>query len=253
MSYQAEHIVWESEEARALPPGLRLLLLRVAHIVNPEHNWELWAEPDTLANYSGLTDVARGLRKLRDAGWLDVVTPGSPGQPTVYRWAHVPAPGPGVPAHRPGVPAHRPGVPAPGPDAPLYTTEVKPNRTEETRARAATRASFEDEFDQVWAHYPRKLNRKGALKAYTARRRAGVPANDLVRAVIGYAAVCQRKGTEKEYILHGATFFGPNERWAEYLELDAVGVQDALTPYERLALEFDAEDQAVPEMLELER
>ena len=143
MSFHAEAQVWESEEARALPHGLRLLLLRVAHIVNPENDWLLWARPEKLAWYTGLDDVARGLRKLRDAGWLEVVDRGRPGVPTTYRWAKVPAGGPGefVPASGPGIPASEPGkpdggpgLPAGGPDAPLYTTEVEQKGTEALRA-----------------------------------------------------------------------------------------------------------------------
>lgn len=78
--------------------------------------------------------------------------------------------------------------------------------------------SFEVDFESVWAIYPRKVARADALKAYTARRRAGVSAEQLALAVGHYAEDCRINEREPRFVLHGATFFGPNERWKDYLE-----------------------------------
>lgn len=48
--------------------------------------------------------------------------------------------------------------------------------------------------------------------------REGIPAETLLQAAKNYAAECYRKGTAREFILHGATFFGPKRRWEDYLD-----------------------------------
>lgn len=72
------------------------------------------------------------------------------------------------------------------------------------------------EFDAIWARYPRKLNRAGALKAFIARRREGIAAEELAAAVRHYAE--SRRGEDPSFAMHGATFFGPNERWRDYVQ-----------------------------------
>lgn len=84
---------------------------------------------------------------------------------------------------------------------------------------------YEGEFDRIWEHYPRKVARKQALKKYVATRRRGVGAKALERAVKNYAE--ERDGEDHKFTMHGATFFGPSERWRDY--------------------EYDAEQPALPE------
>lgn len=78
-----------------------------------------------------------------------------------------------------------------------------------------SREAFESDFDAVWELYPRKVSRKAALRAYIARRRAGVPAEDLAAAVANYAA--EMDGREDRFVKHGATFFGPDEHFADWV------------------------------------
>ena len=70
-------------------------------------------------------------------------------------------------------------------------------------------------FDELWDKYPRKVGKRPAYKAYVARRRADVSADDLLHAVEHYAM--EVKGKEAEYVKHCATFLGPNEHWKEAL------------------------------------
>jgi hypothetical protein len=77
------------------------------------------------------------------------------------------------------------------------------------------------EFEQVWLAYPRKVGKGAALKAYKARRRAGVSFGELGEAVGLYAK--QRAGQDPEFTMRGATFFGPDERWREPFEAKAEG------------------------------
>jgi hypothetical protein len=97
--------------------------------------------------------------------------------------------------------------------------QVRERVKEEERARASQNGAkpYSPEFEGAWSQYPNKTNKKGALKAYTARRREGVEHAELELAVAGYARSIRAAGTEAEFIMHGATFFGPNERWKEYV------------------------------------
>lgn len=76
--------------------------------------------------------------------------------------------------------------------------------------------AFEGTFSECWEHYPRKQGRKEALRAYQARRRSGVAHRDLLTATRHYAAQCH--GKDRQYVMHGKRFYGPNEVWRDYLE-----------------------------------
>lgn len=86
----------------------------------------------------------------------------------------------------------------------------------ELEPRERARESYSDEFETCWKLYPRKLNRKGALKAFQARRRENVSFADLLNATTAYSE--QRSGENPDFSMHGATFYGPNERWKDFLE-----------------------------------
>lgn len=71
-------------------------------------------------------------------------------------------------------------------------------------------------FGQVWDVYPRKTNRKGAEAAFTARLGEGITVEQLTQATENYAKV--RRGQDPKFTMLGATFYGPNERWRDYLD-----------------------------------
>jgi len=89
------------------------------------------------------------------------------------------------------------------------------------RLRKKPKGVFEWEFDLLYARYPRKEGRGVALKAYKARRREKVGFVELGEAVDLYAR--QKAGTEREFILLAATFFGPDERWKDPAEVKTEG------------------------------
>lgn len=76
-------------------------------------------------------------------------------------------------------------------------------------------SAFEVGFTEVWALYPRKVEKAKALKAYTARRKDGAQQSDLLAATRNYAEATQ--GTELTFVKHGATFFGPNKPYADWV------------------------------------
>lgn len=79
------------------------------------------------------------------------------------------------------------------------------------RSKAADPPGFAD----CWKQFPRKLNRKGAAKAYRARLRAGIDHQELLKATKNYAKTMA--GKEPQFVMHGSTFFGPDDRWRDYL------------------------------------
>lgn len=110
-------------------------------------------------------------------------------------------------------------------DGNLPTSEVAPllpepskNRQRTTHAPAEGVLHLAD-FAHLWELYPRKVNRKRAERAYLARRRGGVSAEELLTATRHYAAA--RSGKDATYTLHPATFFGPDERWRDFLTAEA--------------------------------
>ena len=95
-------------------------------------------------------------------------------------------------------------------------------------------------FEAIWKVYPRKIGKLPAFKAFKTRLKQGESEEDLTRAVEGY--IFATKGQEERYILHGETFFGPNEKWKDYLGGSAP--VDSLSPDQKnVALIFDCYDQ----------
>ncbi|WP_067931219.1 hypothetical protein [Alicyclobacillus kakegawensis] len=90
--------------------------------------------------------------------------------------------------------------------------------TTETPAPAEKPGSeYTREFEDFWRAYPRKVEKKGAYKAWKARLREGVPARDLIAAARHYAEDCSRRGTEMSFIKHAKTFLGPSKPYEEYI------------------------------------
>jgi hypothetical protein len=78
-------------------------------------------------------------------------------------------------------------------------------------------ASLVRDYEEVYALYPRKLNKKAGLRAYIATMRRGVNKTDLLTATEGFAKAMAAEGREWKLIKHVSTFFGPDEPWEDYL------------------------------------
>jgi len=98
---------------------------------------------------------------------------------------------------------------------PIINTNIKNNNAQNSAtSKKRSKVSYDEQFDVVWKLYPRHVNKAGAYKAFCALLKKGVKYDDLLAAVKQYAA--QRLGQDEKYTLYAATFFGPNERWADY-------------------------------------
>lgn len=71
------------------------------------------------------------------------------------------------------------------------------------------------EFELAWQAYPKRpgASKADSLKAWRARRKAGVAADEILAGVQRYAAFCVACRTEGQFIKQPATFFGPGEHY----------------------------------------
>jgi len=74
---------------------------------------------------------------------------------------------------------------------------------------------YETEFDELWALYPRRVGKAKAYTKLVALLRSGIPLSEIKIATTNYARL--RQGQDSNYTLHAATFWGPGERWRDYL------------------------------------
>lgn len=82
--------------------------------------------------------------------------------------------------------------------------------------------AYPAEFEATWKVYPRRAGgnpKVAAFKAWQARRKAGVTAQELHAGVVRYAGYVRDAGKSgTEYVKQAATFFGPGEHFRDEYE-----------------------------------
>lgn len=83
-------------------------------------------------------------------------------------------------------------------------------------AKANGKLEYPPEFEDAWDAYPPRTgaNKKATFRAWSARRKAGATAADLLAGAERYAVFVRAERTEERYIKQPATFFGPDEHFA---------------------------------------
>lgn len=124
-----------------------------------------------------------------------------------------------------------PAEPAPAEPEKADSKENASNDGEDGKeSKEQSREPWEDDFENIWAKYPRKIGKQAAKKAYCTRLKKGEITYVLAsKAVENYSYICKKKGTEASYIMHGSTFFGPEKRFSEYLD-DGEGLREFNKP-----------------------
>lgn len=84
------------------------------------------------------------------------------------------------------------------------------------------------EFEQIWAVYPKRDRQKESLKCFRARRKEKISFEILLLATQHYAA--RQSFPEAPFTMMGSTFFGPNERWRDFLDPSSSQPQRSSTP-----------------------
>lgn len=200
--------------------GERLVLhLALADVANDAYENRLWLSVETLSDKtrSHRRTVQRGLRVMVDDGLLELVeSGGGRGKPAVYRLVLDPQKGRHADALSPERVA--PGSVKGGAEyLPPFVNPKEPNSAD-SPSEGPSAPSIEADFDAAWSLYPRKDGRKAALRAYTARRSAGASPEELLRATGHFARAMVAEQRERRHVKLGATFYGPDDWWRDYLE-----------------------------------
>jgi hypothetical protein len=186
-------------------------------------NDSAWPSRTTMAKRlnCSVDSLDRALKDLIDIGAVKVERrhreDGSYSSSRYYLWPHL---GPQVAAPvPPGSRTRAARVAAPVRQHEGTTNEGTTSNSEVlTQRRKNKKVGYSADFDEVWKSYPRRINKAGAYKAYCSTIKRGSSVCDLFNAVEAYAA--QRIGQDEAYTLHPATFFGPDERWRDYLPVE---------------------------------
>lgn len=97
------------------------------------------------------------------------------------------------------------------------------------------------EFEIIWARYPRHEGKQNALKSYIKARHEGVDMVTIKDAVESYRRMCESERRDKRYIKQGSTWFNQRSWEDEYGTTKTLG---AGTSCENS--EFDKYDTEVP-------
>lgn len=78
--------------------------------------------------------------------------------------------------------------------------------------KSISNAQLENEFEEIWQLYPRKVSKKKALGYYKTSRKKGATYENVIEGVIKYNDYIKRERIDVQYIKHGSTWFN-NECW----------------------------------------
>lgn len=105
-------------------------------------------------------------------------------------------------------------------NAPLLSSPLPSIPRSKDKKHLCVSDSYSPDFEEFWKQYPNfNRDKKGTFKAYQATLKGASRINkatpeQLLRAARRYSEEVRDK--DKQYILHGTTFLGSSERWAEY-------------------------------------
>lgn len=77
---------------------------------------------------------------------------------------------------------------------------------------------YPEPFKQFWAIYPRKVEKKRALRVWKARLKEKYNPETLILAAKHYAEYCKKNNIEPRYIKHPSTFLGPDRPFEDFLK-----------------------------------
>lgn len=66
---------------------------------------------------------------------------------------------------------------------------------------------LEEQFEQLWKLYPNKKGKRNALKKFKQEIKAGTTYSEIEQGIKNYVKEIEYKGTKKQYIKHGGTWF----------------------------------------------
>lgn len=108
-------------------------------------------------------------------------------------------------------------------DCPSTVHQVSTYKNVKNEENINTRANstLESDFEKLWKLYPKKIGKKPALAAYKrsmTRKKNPATNRQIQDGIVAYRQLINSKGTEKQFIKDGSTFFN-QESWNDYLEV----------------------------------
>lgn len=187
-----------------------LIQLAIADSVNDMNDFEVWARQTWLAEKVNVSrkSANEAIQRLVVAGDLEILEDNARvGRPNRYRFV-LPRPVPSEGVSR----IATPGV------TDDDTQGVTDRYTEAVLSIPSEQ--YSQAFLDAWDAYPRKLAKASAWKAWKATLRrigsSGTNKSQLVTAAKNYATYV--RGRNPEHMLHAATFYGPTERWRDFVD-----------------------------------
>ena len=104
-------------------------------------------------------------------------------------------------------------------------------------------STLESDFEKLWKLYPKKIGKKPALAAYKrvmSRKKNPATNRQIQDGIVAYRQLIKSKGTEKQFIKDGSTFFN-QEAWNDYLEV----VKEERNEHESRKPKFDPKKTAI--------
>ena len=170
---------------QGLKPTEKLILVILANYA--DENGSCYPSHQHLADIVGLKDhkgVQKIIRQFAERGLLTIEPRyNASGGQTSNRY-HL----------KINQPPHRLSTPPP-------TVVTTPNTKEDTKDNLYTY-----EFLEFWSHYPRKINKHEAAKAFRSICRSKKMFNLIVEATIIHREQCKRRGIELQFIPHATTW-----------------------------------------------
>jgi hypothetical protein len=110
------------------------------------------------------------------------------------------------------------------------TYTIQKDGTYESKS-SSKRNDYPEEFEQCWAWYPKRAganNKIAAYKAWRARVKAGVKAEDLLIATQNYQALMRAQGIiNTSYVMHASRLYGPHDEYEYFLNLTSEEIAHA--------------------------
>ena len=88
-----------------------------------------------------------------------------------------------------------------------------------SKDKSNTARKLADEFEILWAIYPKKQGKKKALDSYVKARKKGTTYEEVKEGIFAYAKYIRATNTEERFIKHGSTFFN-QQSWQDDWTVD---------------------------------
>ena len=119
--------------------------------------------------------------------------------------------------------------------------EDEKDNSEEEQVKTDKEAEYELAFEEVWKHYPKRLNKTQARKSFIkCLKNKEFTVEEAIEACQNYTRFCIEENKDKQFIMYASTFFGPNKKYEDYLNKN---IKEAMS----VDLTHDGLDEAMKE------